>query len=170
MNPIIRYHRFVAGFGLAMMLLFSGCSLLYPSKTNQLDEAGRKTGRWISYSSEEPRRKTSDGHFKNGREYRRFKYYHANGKRQVRFVYGRNHRYGESHIKVKYWYPTGKVMQKGTSLMFLDDKEIRYVYDGMWRFYDERGRLIEKTIYRMGEPVSVKLFNQPDTSSHKNGN
>ena len=149
---------------LLLVVLLSGCAPIFRPKVNQTDASGKKTGRWITYSSDEPRRKVSDGFFKDDREYRRFRYFHPNGKRQVRFVYGRHHDYGKSHIKVKYWYPSGKVMQKGTSLMFLTEKEIRYVYDGWWRFYDERGRLTEKTLYRMGEPVNVEYTAESDST------
>lgn len=136
-----------------VLLVLSSCSLLLHPQLNQHDAAGKKTGRWILYSSTDTIRKVSDGYFKNDLEYRRFTYYHSNGRKQSRFVYGRNHVYGKSHLKVKFWYPDGKVMQKGKSLFFIDDKEVRYVYDGIWRFYDERGKLTEKTRYRMGEPV-----------------
>ena len=145
------------------MITLIGCSVFSPEKINQTDASGKKTGRWVTYSTGDSTRKVADGYFKDDREYRRFRYYHPNGKRQVRFVYGRHHVYGQSHIKVKYWYPSGKVMQKGTSLMFINDKEIRYVYDGLWRFYDERGRLTEKTRYKMGEPVNVDYMTEPDS-------
>lgn len=147
----------------SLVLLLSGCSVFHPARTNQTDASGKKTGRWITYSTEAPIRKVSDGYFKDDREYRRYRYYHPNGKRQVRFVYGRHHEFGKSHIRVKYWYPSGKVMQKGTSLMFIDEREVRYVYDGLWRFYDEKGRLTERTRYRMGEPVDVEFMSQADS-------
>jgi len=148
-------------FLLPVSLLLGSCSSVFCGKVNQVDASGKKTGHWIIYSSDDSTRKVSDGYFKNDREYRRFRYYHPNGKRQVRFVYGRHHEYGKSHLKVKFWYPTGKVMQKGTSLLFIDTKEVRYVYDGIWRFYDERGRLTEKTLYRLGDPVEV-LYLRPE--------
>lgn len=136
-----------------VLFTFNSCSFLSHSGVNQYNDKGQKTGRWIIYSNDDTTRKVSDGYFKNDLEYRRFTYYHPNGRKQSRFVYGRNHVYGKSHLKVKFWYPDGKVMQKGKSLFFIDDKEVRYVYDGIWRFYDERGKLTEKTRYRMGEPV-----------------
>lgn len=161
---LINILRFVS-LAIGMLIVVAGCSLLKPAVVNQTDQNGKKTGRWITFSSDQPKRKISDGYFKNDLETRRFRYYHPNGKRQVRFVYGRHHQYGKSHIKVKYWYPSGKVMQKGTSFLFLDEKEIRYVFDGEWRFYDERGRLMEKTVYKMGEPVLTKIYHQlPDSA------
>lgn len=149
----------------AGVLIFSSCSFLFHPHINQYDAEGKKTGRWILYCSDDTTRKVSDGYFKNDLEYRRFIYYHPNGRRQARFVYGRNHVYGKSHLKAKFWYPNGKVMQKGTSLFFIGGKEVRYVYDGIWRFYDEQGKLTEKTRYEMGEPVELIYQRSPLDSS-----
>lgn len=148
-------------FLLSASLILCNCSSVFRGKINQLDASGKKTGRWITCSSDDTTRVVSDGYFKNGHEYRRFRYFYPDGKRQVRFAYGRHHEYGKTHLKVKFWYPSGKVMQKGKSLLFIDEKEVRYVYDGIWRFYDEQGRLTEKTLYRMGEPVE-SLYLRPE--------
>ena len=147
------------------VLFLSSCSFLFHPRINLYDAAGKRTGRWILYSSDDTTRKVSDGFFKDDLEYRRFIYYHPNGRRQARFVYGRNHVYGKSHLKAKFWYPDGKVMQKGTSLFFISEKEVRYVYDGIWRFYDEQGKLTEKTRYEMGEPVEIIYQRSPQDSS-----
>lgn len=139
-------------FLLAFILIsFTGNTQILHRKINRLDEKGCRQGIWIIYLDSARRQPLSKFHFKDGREYRTSRYYHENGTTRVKFRYK-----GESLVLVKYYDTCGRLTQKGRSLMLYTDKEIRYCWDGAWKFYDNRHRLIRTAEYRKGEELGVE--------------
>ncbi len=118
-------------------------------KINQLDSKGNRQGRWITWQDSARRLPSSKCWFKNGLEYRTTRYYHPNGKVRLKL-----HFRGDSIIRVKYIDSTGHVTQKGWALRIYTQKEIRYCWDGEWKFYNEKHKLERKAIYRKGEEVT----------------
>ncbi|MEI6060102.1 MAG: hypothetical protein WCR72_05305 [Bacteroidota bacterium] len=111
-----------------------------------MDAKGRRQGLWITWYDTARRQPLSISRFRDGREYRTSRYYYENGKTRVRFRYK-----GDSIVWVRYYDSCGKLSMKGRSLLLYSDKEIRYCWDGMWKYYDCHHHLIQTEMYRKGE-------------------
>ncbi|MBK7028280.1 MAG: hypothetical protein IPH45_03315 [Bacteroidales bacterium] len=57
-------------------------------------------------------------------------------------------------LKVKYLDTLGHVTQKGGAKRLYTPSEIRYCWDGEWKFYDEKHKLYRTALYRKGEEVT----------------
>ncbi len=132
-----------------IMIVINGLSQPFCRKINQLDAKGNRQGRWITWQDSARRLPSSKCWFKNGLEYRTTKYYHPNGKVRLRMHFS-----GDSVIKVKFLDSTGHVTQKGRALRLYTPSEIRYCWDGEWKFYDEKHKLYRTALYRKGEEVT----------------
>lgn len=113
-------------------------------KVNQLDEKGNKHGYWIEYLDPEHSAISGKGWFEHGREARRWIHYHFNGKRRLKY------KYLKEDIKVKYYYPNGRLEQKGHARIEYSEKDVHYYWHGEWRFYDEQRRLQKRMMYSEG--------------------
>ncbi len=85
--------------------------------------------------------------YKDGRERGRCRYFYQDGTKRLQFNARKDGR-----MKVKYYLESGKLEKKGWAVMIYDPKEIRYSWNGSWKFYEE-GKLVKKSFYRMGEEV-----------------
>jgi len=131
-----------------VLISLTGYPQIFHPKINRLDEKGCRQGRWITYQDSIRRHPLSKFYFKDGLECRTTKYYYENGKVRVKFRYK-----GDSLVLVKYYDTCGGLSQKGRSLMLYTEKEIRYCWDGVWKFYDNRQHLIRTAAYRKGEEL-----------------
>ena len=113
---------------------------------NQFNKEGLRHGRWVYYWSDThiPMNKL---HFKNGRESGMNRYYTENGKKWLQFNFFRDDR-----IKVTYYDDYGRKEKKGEAIMIYNPEEIRYSWNGKWRFY-ENGKVFKTVIYEMGVPI-----------------
>lgn len=137
-----------SGFAFLLLILVvlvtGSCHFPLHRKTNQKDDQGRRTGRWINYWNDSLKIKMYDGYFREDRETRTCRFYHYNGKISARFRYGRN------HIKVKFWEPDGRVIQKGRSILILTSDSVAYYYHGKWKFYDGDEKLVRESVFTKG--------------------
>lgn len=137
---------------IVILILFAitGFSQPFFRKINQLDAKGNRQGKWITWQDSARRLPSCKSWFKEGSEYRTTKYYHPNGKVRLKMQYK-----GDSVIKVKYLDSTGHIIQKGRALRIYSPAEIRYCWDGEWKFYDEKHKLYRTALYRKGEEVII---------------
>jgi hypothetical protein len=135
-------------FILVLFLPLFGFSQLGHRKINQLDEKGRRQGRWITWQDSARRLPSCKSWYKDGIESRTTRYYHSNGNTRLKFCFK-----GDSLIVVRYFDPQGKLTDKGSALRLFTDTEIRYCWDGEWKQYDKRHRVVQRMMYRKGEEV-----------------
>jgi antitoxin component YwqK of YwqJK toxin-antitoxin module len=114
---------------------------------NRYDTQGRRQGKWVSYWDDDKKIPMNIERYKDGREIGRCRYYYMNGTKRLQFNV-----YRDGRMKVKYFSDTGKLTEKGWAVMIYDPREIRYSWNGPWKFY-ENGRLVKKSEYKMGEEV-----------------
>jgi len=146
MKPL-NYLATACAAGLIVLLYvpaFGQCS----KNINQYDSQGRRQGKWISYWDDDKKVPMNIEHFKDGRERGRCRYFYLNGALRLQFKAQKDGR-----MKVKYVNEDGRVEKKGWAVMIYDPKEIRYSWNGPWKFY-ENGKLIRKAIYKMGEEIA----------------
>ncbi|WP_394776344.1 hypothetical protein [Flavobacterium sp.] len=54
---------------------------------------------------------------------------------------------------MKYYYENGKVQSKGNTKLEANSVETHWFYFGDWKFYSDKGKLIEIKNYRNGELI-----------------
>lgn len=113
---------------------------------NQFNKEGLRHGRWVYYwdSTNIPMNRL---HFKNGRESGMNRYYNENGKKWLQFK-----AFKDGRMKVTYYDDYGRKEKEGEAVMIYDPLEIRYSWNGKWKFY-ENGKVFKTVIYEMGEPI-----------------
>ena len=137
-----------------LLIIFSSLPFIslaiWPLKQqiNRYDTQGRRQGKWVSYWDDEKKIPMNIERYKDGRERGRCRYYYMDGTKRLQFNARKDGR-----MKVKYYLESGRLEKKGWAVMIYDPNEIRYSWNGRWKFYEE-GKLVKKTIYRMGEEVT----------------
>ena len=137
-----------------LLIIFSSLPFIslaiWPLKQqiNHYDTQGRRQGKWVSYWDDEKKIPMNIERYKDGRERGRCRYYYMDGTKRLQFNARKDGR-----MKVKYYLESGRLEKKGWAVMIYDPNEIRYSWNGRWKFYEE-GKLVKKTIYRMGEEVT----------------
>lgn len=138
-------------FVLAMIILYPAFShAAWPLKkeVNRYDALGRRQGKWITWWDKEKKIPMNIERYKDGRERGRCRYYYMDGTKRLQFNARKDGR-----MKVKYYLESGQLEKKGWAVMIYDTKEIRYSWNGRWKFFKE-GKLVKKSVYRMGEEVT----------------
>lgn len=136
---------------LAMIILYPAFShAAWPLKkeVNRYDALGRRQGKWITWWDKEKKIPMNIERYKDGRERGRCRYYYMDGTKRLQFNARKDGR-----MKVKYYLESGQLEKKGWAVMIYDTKEIRYSWNGRWKFFKE-GKLVKKSVYRMGEEVT----------------
>jgi len=135
--------------GLFLILTIDSSAQFFSRKVNQLDEKGRRQGRWITWQDSVRRLPSSKIWFRDGLEYRITRYYHPNGITRLKMKYK-----GDSVIRVSYYDTLGHLTLRGRSLRLYTPTEIRYCWDGEWKYYGKFRKVLKTEVYRKGEDVT----------------
>jgi hypothetical protein len=138
-------------FFIIIFLTFSifGCkSTLINQKTNK-----KREGLWIEHYEVDSAKYKSIGKYKNDDPIKKWRYY-LNGKIIKREKYKGN------ICRTTTFFENGKIQSKGYTKTTTDSIEIHWFYDGVWNFYNEKGKptIIKK--YNNGELISEVELNQ----------
>lgn len=127
---------------LIFMFSFSGCK----TKINQV-ENNLQEGKWVTIDTlDYPY--IAKGKYHKGIEIGTWKYFN-NGKLE------RKERYKKDKCLTKYYYPNGKLKQKGYTRLVNNLKEVHWFYFGEWYNYDEDGKLIKIDTYADGKMIAT---------------
>jgi hypothetical protein len=132
---------------LLLIPIIAEASWPFKREVNRYDAQGRRQGKWVSYWDDDKKIPMNIERYKDGRERGRCRYFYMDGTKRLQFNVHKDGR-----MKVKYFSESGKLTEKGRAVMIYDPKEIRYSWNGNWKFYENR-RLVKKTEYKMGEEV-----------------
>jgi antitoxin component YwqK of YwqJK toxin-antitoxin module len=151
MSIFVEYNQFMKNIFIILCLTLSliGC------KTAPINQKANKkrVGLWIEEYSIDSTHYISIGKYKNGDPIKKWHYY-LNEKVIKREKYKRN------ICKTTNYYDNGKIQSKGLTKTTTDNIETHWFYDGTWKFYDEKGKLITIRKYNNGELLSEVEFNQ----------
>jgi hypothetical protein len=113
----------------------------------------KREGLWIEQYSIDSIQYKSVGKYKNGDPIKKWRYY-LNGKIIIREKYKGN------ICKTTTFFENGKIQSKGHTKTTTNSIEIHWFYDGVWNFYNEKGKptIIKK--YNNGELISEVELNQ----------
>ncbi len=129
---------------LALLLL----SVFVSCKTNQRINK-QKQGIWIENIVLDSVTYKSKGRFRDNNEIGKWQHF-ENGKRVKKEIYKNNYT-----IKTLY-HPNGKIASKGRTKTNSNVKMLHWFYDGIWKFYNEKGQLIKIKIYENSNLISDK--------------
>ena len=136
-----------------LLIVLAPCFVMaawpFKCKTNQYDALGRRQGKWVAWWDEGKKIPMNIEHYKDGREHGRCRHFYMDGTKRLQFNARKDGR-----MKVKYYSETGKIEKKGWALMIYDPAEIRYTWNGRWKFY-ENGKCVRKVEYKMGDEVTT---------------
>ncbi|MDO9511439.1 MAG: hypothetical protein Q7J34_06750 [Bacteroidales bacterium] len=150
MQKIILYIIVITGF--------ASCSIIKKPNRNQIDETGKREGRWVQYWDENSKIKLYDGWFLDDIEYKKSKFYDSKG-----VVYA-SFRYRKNYLKVRY-YDEGRLERKGRAIILRTKDDIAYYFHGKWKIYNKKGRLIRISEYDMGK--EKRIFFMRDSLDNK---
>lgn len=122
----------------------------FKSRINQYDALGRRQGKWIVWWDEGKKIPMNIEHYKDGREHGRCRHFYMDGTKRLQF-----NAHKDGRMKVKYYSETGKIEKKGWALMIYTPEEIRYTWNGRWKFYED-GKCVRKVEYKMGVEVGTE--------------
>ena len=127
---------------LLLLTIFVSC------KTNQTINK-QKQGIWIETVVMDSVKYKSKGRFRNNNEIGKWKYF-ENGKKVKKEIFKENYT-----IKT-FYHPNGKIASTGHTKTNENAKMLHWFYDGIWKFYDEKGQLIRIKIYKNSDLISDK--------------
>lgn len=133
-----------------LLLFFCGIMLL-SCKSKPINQKidKKKEGVWIDNYTQDSINYKSFEYYKHDQPVKKWKSY-INGK-----IYKTEKYKGEFCI-VKFYYENGKLQSKGKTKTEGDSKEMHWFYLGYWKFYSDKGKLVEIKNYGDGKLLSVK--------------
>ncbi len=140
--------RIVVLTALCSIMVLPATGQFWKKKLNQVDESGRRKGKWITYWDDEKKIPMSMARFKDGREVGVSKEYHANGNLRLKF------RHQKDRIRVKYYSQERKIEQKGWSVIEYSEVDTHYYWHGKWKFYDANRKIERISYYSKGEEIA----------------
>lgn len=128
-------------------LLFIG--FLFSCKPKLLNQKVNKQreGLWIENYGQDSSNYKSVGSYRNDDPIKKWTYY-LNGKRI------KKENYSGSSCRTKNYFQNGRVQSKGQTKTTTNGEETHWFYDGEWKFYNEKGKLILIRTYDNGVLVS----------------
>lgn len=139
-----------------ILFCYPAYSQFLGKKINKLDDAGNRHGYWVEYWDDTEDNISGMGRFKHGKAVGKWKYLHLNQKRRMKFKY-----YG-NRIKVKYYDERGKLEHKGYARLVISEEEIRYFWEGIWKYYNSKHKLIKKALFIDGEEAEILFSEEED--------
>jgi antitoxin component YwqK of YwqJK toxin-antitoxin module len=134
------------GTNLSLLLtLLSFCFVSCSKSINQYQNK-EKHGRWIE--SDRVARTYSKGRYFKGQQVGTWRDYSEDG------LY-RKERFRANASKLKFYYPNGKISSSGQTLTEEGNTGLHWFYTGKWKFFDDKGRLIEERTYHKGKAIEI---------------
>ncbi|MBU0940954.1 MAG: hypothetical protein KKD36_05945 [Bacteroidetes bacterium] len=135
--------------------LFLICFLLFaivsckPKLTNQKVNKKRE-GLWTEKYSLDSSNYKSIGQYKNDEPIKKWRYY-LDGK------IIKKEKYKASFCKTKLYHENGSLQSRGNTVLDTSGKYPHWYYDGQWKTYNKKGKLISRRTYREGQLLTEKI-------------
>jgi len=132
-----------------VLIVFGSQAQFLKKRSNKYDDAGKRHGKWIEYWDETQTLVSGKGRYNHGDLRGKWKYFHPNGKRRLRF------RYKDDRIKVAYFDQFGQIEKKGWARIERNEKMIKYYWEAWWKEYDTHRHVTREVYFEKGEEVEV---------------
>ena len=131
-----------------ILFIFLFCLMMFSCKINQKINT-LKQGIWLENIVIDSIVYKSKGRFLNSNEIGKWKYY-ENGKRTKKEIF-------KKYYTIKtFYHHNGKVSSTGRTKTNDTGKMLHWFYDGIWKFYNDKGQLIRIRIYENSNLISDK--------------
>lgn len=141
-------------FVVLMVMFFVACKeSFYLGRINHEDKEGNNHGLIITWWDDEQNVPMMKNWCIHGKRIWKTKTYHSNGKLSLKIIPR-----GEK-LRVKYYDTTGEITHKGWAKVIINEKETRYYWDGLWKYFDENHRDTIIYLYKKGAPVDTLKTN-----------
>ncbi len=140
-----------------LLVFFVFSAVVHNAQT--IDASGKKQGYWKK-KDEKTGKLLYEGEFKDNKPVGTFKHYYPGDTAKRAVTYYKDG--GKIAYANLYHQMTGKLMAQG--------KYIHELKDSVWNFYDDKGVIISKDIYKMGKKEGKSIVYLPDgtVSEEKN--
>ena len=111
----------------------------------------KKEGVWIDTFTNNKISYRIIGRFKNDNEVGTWRFYENNKlarKKKIKKKFC---------IKI-FYHKNGVVESKGKTKTDIADKTLHWYYDGLWKYYNEKGKLLETRFYNSGTLISTQKY------------
>lgn len=136
-------------FLIAILTVTAACK---SKPTNQMIH-NKREGLWIESFENEAIVYSSKGKYKNSDEIKTWCFFE--NKKLVRKA-----TYKKDYCLKIFYYSNGKIESKGKTKTDSSDNQLHWYYDGIWKFYDSNGYLIETKTYNQGQLISSIKINK----------
>ena len=116
------------------LFILSSCSQGLNQYKKDSKGISYRSGKWKEIYSSNDGDLTAIGRYKEGKKIGVWKTYFQENLYQKEQI-------NRSFTKVKFYYPNGKIMQKGQTKLDHSNAESHWYYYGAWKFYDAKGKL-----------------------------
>lgn len=127
------------------ILFLLGLILMISCKTASVNQTinKKREGLWLNTFEIDTVIYHSRGKFKNDDEIRTWRFYE--NKRLAR-----KSKFQKNACIKTFYHSNGKIESRGKTKTNYSDKLLHWYYDGLWKFYDKKGNLIETKKYNKG--------------------
>ena len=142
---------------IVLLLVFLGVNSFgqfYKRKINAYNENGQRTGLWLTYWDDDEKVPMSRTIYKNGYENRVSKEYHQNGKMRLKFRY-----FKDGRLKVKFYNEDRVLEAKGGAVIEYNKADTHFYYQGKWKYFSSKRKLIRVGWYEHGKEVAGSEYN-----------
>ena len=134
---------------LFIFLLLTICCCKTPIINQKVNK--KREGLWIENYKQDSANYKSTGYYKNDDPVKKWSYL-LNNKLIKREKYKNNNCY------TRIYYENGKIQSKGISVLDNSSKYMHWYYNGNWKFYNNKGKLIAIKKYDKGDLISEKII------------
>jgi antitoxin component YwqK of YwqJK toxin-antitoxin module len=125
------------------LLLFCGCK---NQAVNQIVSKKRE-GFWIEKYTDDSLKYQSRGFYKKGNPIKKWKYF-LNGQLL------KKEKFKSNYCQTRVYYQNGKLASKGKTNLDSINQNFHWYYNGIWKFYNEKGKLSTLREYKNGDLIS----------------
>ena len=136
-----------------ILLLLSGIACnaqILRTKNNQYDDDRNRHGKWVEYWDKNQKDISGRGRYIHGKPTGKWLYFHYNGQRRLKCKYKK-----ANTLTIKYYDIFGQIEQKGNARIEFNEEGIHYFWEGKWKFYDTRHKIIRVSEFSKGEESRI---------------
>ncbi|MDG2431712.1 hypothetical protein [Flavobacterium sp.] len=109
----------------------------------------KREGLWVEKYALDTLQYKSIGNYKNNEPTKKWRYY-LDGKLI------KKEKYKARFCKTKSYHQNGQLQSKGKTVLDTSGKYAHWYYQGEWKFYDNKGKLLSRSTYKEGELTAEK--------------
>ncbi|WEK70055.1 MAG: hypothetical protein P0Y62_00615 [Candidatus Chryseobacterium colombiense] len=128
---------------LVVSLFTFSCQMKMNQYIKVSEKSQKRHGKWKEEYSTNEGTLVAVGRYKKGEKVGVWKTYFDNKRYQKENI-------RKDITKIKRYFPTGTIMEKGQTKLEISQNERHWFYSGIWKYYDDKGNLLYTKKYYTG--------------------